>query len=248
MKKHDFLEILSYNLFTADVDDIGIDSGCVINALNQYSFVMAEKDAKFKQALHESDVLIPDGIGIVAAARLLKGARIKKIAGADIHSHLLKKLNEINGNCFYLGSSYETLINIKKRLAKEYPAINMRFYSPPFKAKFTEEDNLIMVNEINEFKPDVLFIGMTAPKQEKWSFENKGKLNVKIICSIGAVFDFYGGNVKRPGEFWIKMGLEWFIRLLNEPIHLWKRYIYYGPVFVYRIINEKIKISRQRTK
>jgi N-acetylglucosaminyldiphosphoundecaprenol N-acetyl-beta-D-mannosaminyltransferase len=207
---------------------------------------MAEKDAKFKQALLESDILIPDGIGIVAAARLLKGAKIKKIAGADIHTYLLKKLNEIGGNCFYLGSSNETLINIKKRLEREYPLINMKFYSPPFKSKFSEADNLVMVTEINSFKPDVLFVGMTAPKQEKWSFENKDRLDVKVICSIGAVFDFYGGNVRRPGQFWIKLGLEWFIRLLNEPIHLWKRYIYYGPVFVYKILKEKARISRKK--
>ena len=99
-----------------------------------------------------------------------------------------------------------------------------------------------MVSRINEFKPDVLFVGMTAPKQEKWVYENKNQLDAKVICSIGAVFDFYSETVKRPSKFWINLGLEWFIRLLHEPNHLWRRYLLYGPVFIYVVLKEKMKL------
>ena len=248
MEKHECLEILNYQLFISNVDQIEIEAKCVINAINQYSYVMAEKDKEFKHALLEADILIPDGIGIVWAARLLKGEKIKKIAGADVHKSLLKKLNEVGGNCFYLGSSSETLNNIKKRLSKEYPSIKMSFYSPPFKSAFSEDDNSIMINQINAFKPDVLFVGMTAPKQEKWAYANKSLIDVKVICAVGAVFDFYAGTVKRPGEFWINLGLEWFMRLIKEPVHMWKRYLFYGPVFVYKILKERIRMSRNMEK
>lgn len=81
------------------------------------------------------------------------------------------------------------------------------------------------------FHPKFLFIGMTAPKQEKWAYANKEFLEAPIICSIGAVFDFYAGTVKRPGKAWINWGLEWLVRFAKEPRRMWVRYGYYGPVF-----------------
>lgn len=98
-----------------------------------------------------------------------------------------------------------------------------------------------MINAVNDFKPDVLFIGMTAPKQEKWSYGNKEFLDSKVICSIGAVFDFYAGTVERPNKLWVNLGLEWFIRLIREPRRMWKRYLYYGPIFIWLIFVKKIK-------
>ena len=95
------------------------------------------------------------------------------------------------------------------------------------------------INIVNEFKPNVLFIGMTAPKQEKWAYEHKDKLHAHIICTVGAVFDFYAGTVKRPHKIWIKLGLEWLGRLVKEPKRLYKRYLYYGPIFTYRLLYEK---------
>jgi N-acetylglucosaminyldiphosphoundecaprenol N-acetyl-beta-D-mannosaminyltransferase len=112
-------------------------------------------------------------------------------------------------------------------------------FSPPFKLEFTPADNQIMVDKINEFKPDVLFIGMTAPKQEKWAANNLSDLNVKHICCIGAVFDFYAGTVKRASKLVIAIGMEWFFRLIKEPRSIWRRYILGNPEFVWLIIKEK---------
>lgn len=243
MNRYETLRLFDYSIFTSSLDQfdqINQESKCVINTLNQYSYIIAEKDDTFKKVLMESDMLLPDGIGIVGAAKILKGKKIKKIAGADLHKHLLKKLNVTGGSCFYLGSSEETLDGIKKRLAIEYPAIKVGTHSPPFKKEFNSADNALMITSINSFKPDVLFVGMTAPKQEKWVYINKGKLDAHVICSVGAVFDFYSGTVKRPSKFWINLGLEWFIRLINEPNHLWRRYLLYGPVFVYLVFKEKL--------
>lgn len=233
--------LADYSILTSRLDDIDLNKKCVINTVNQYSFIIAENDIEFKSALSQSDVLLPDGVGIVAAVKLLTGNFIKKIAGEDLHNHLLKKLNATGGSCFYLGSTDETLNLIKLRLNTEFPNIKTGFYSPPFKQSFSDQDNNLIIDAVNTFKPNVLFVGMTAPKQEKWTHQFKQALNVTTICSIGAVFDFYAGTVNRPSKFWQSLGLEWLVRLLKEPRRMFKRYIYYGPAFVLVIIKQKIE-------
>ena len=235
------LDCLNYSIYTGNLKYLELKGKIIINTLNQYSYCIAKKDSEFRQSLKESDILLPDGVGIVAAARILKGTKIKKIAGADLHRFLLEKLNRERGSCFYLGSTNQTLEVIKQRIAAEYPNIQVESYSPPYKPSFSREENRLMVEKVNSFKPDVLLIGMTAPKQEKWSFQHKNLLQTKMICSIGAVFDFYAGTVERPGNIWINNGLEWFGRLLNEPRRMWKRYLYYGIVFGYNLLITKWK-------
>ena len=230
---------LGYDLFRGILDDVPALPKVTINTINQYSFCLADKDLTFREALKTSDVLLPDGIGIVAAEILLSGRKIRKISGSTIHKHLLIRLNNEGGSCFYLGSSETTLQKIKDRIAVEYPAIKVDFYAPPFKSTFSDSENRKMIEEINSFNPDVLFIGMTAPKQEKWATMFKEEINANIICSVGAVFDFYAGTTKRPGKLWINLGLEWLGRLVSEPKRMWRRYLYYGPIFVYLIIKRK---------
>ena len=234
---------MGYDLFSDDLDKLPVSSQVTINTINQYSFCVAQEDKEFKKALNDSDVLLPDGIGIVLALKFTTGQNIKKISGTDMHNHLLLKLNTTGGKCFYMGSSEKTLDKIKQRLTIEYPNIICETYSPPFKDTFSDEDNDLIIERINNFSPDVLFVGMTAPKQEKWSMEQKSKINAKLICSIGAVFDFFAGTVERPGQVWINLGLEWFIRLCSEPKRMWKRYLVYGPVFVYILVKEKFRMD-----
>jgi len=242
MKKPDYIRCLGYDLFSDDLTTIPFNEHVVVNTINQYSYCIAEKDGAFKKALKSSTILLPDGIGVVLASKFLYGKQIKKIAGADIHAFLLQKLNVEGGSCFYLGASETTLEKIKERLSKEYPNIKVGTYSPPFKPEFSPSDNVEMIAQVNQFKPNVLFIGMTAPKQEKWCAANHDKINSNIICSIGAVFDFYAGTVERPSEKWRNLGLEWLGRLVKEPKRMWKRYIYYGFVFGYYLVYEKFKI------
>ncbi|WP_282124605.1 WecB/TagA/CpsF family glycosyltransferase [Algibacter mikhailovii] len=242
MKKPSTISCMTYEIFTDNLEVLPSDGKMTINTINQYSYCMAEKDAQFKQALQSSDVLLPDGVGIVIAAAWLKEKKVKKIAGADLHTFLLNRLNQEQGSCFYMGSSKITLERIEQRLAKEYPNIRVASYSPPFKKEFTSEDNIAIISKVNAFQPDVLFVGMTAPKQEKWSLEHKDALDVNgPICAIGAVFDFYAGTVTRPGQIWQNLGLEWLGRLFKEPKRMWKRYIYYGAVFSGHLIKEKVK-------
>lgn len=235
------VDCMGYKVFADNLANMSISKNTTVNTINQYSYCMAEEDESFKRALLESDVLLPDGVGIVFASRFLDGNQIKKIAGADVHRFLLRKMEAENGSCFYLGSSVPTLDKIEARMAKEYPNIRVGSYSPPYKPEFSETENSQMRQAVNSFRPDVLFIGMTAPKQENWSYAHKDKLDTNIICSIGAVFDFYAGTVSRPSTFLQNMGLEWLGRLLKEPKRMWKRYIYYGIVFGFHLCKKKLR-------
>lgn len=232
---------MGYPLYSGSLTDVPLNKKIIINTINQYSYCVAEKDSEFKTALMNSDMLLPDGIGIVLASRVLNHKRIKKIAGDDLHQYLLTKLNQEGGTCFYLGSSNRTLMQIKQRLAIEFPNIRMQFYSPPYKVDFSKEDNEKMIAAVNQCRPDILFIGMTAPKQEKWLNTHKLSLNVPVIASIGAAFDFYAGTIKRPGYIWRALELEWLGRLLSEPRRMWKRYLFYGPMYLLAILQHKTK-------
>jgi len=240
------IDLLGYNIYSNQLEEINFlgRKKLIINTINPHSYCVAKKDMHFDAALKRSDIIIPDGVGIVLSAKVLVNKKLSKIAGADLHLYLLQRMNKIGGSVFYLGASEETLELIKRRASHEYPQVKVNAYSPPYKSHFTDDDNEKMRGEINRIKPDVLFVGMTAPKQEKWSDSNIEFLDVGIITSIGAVFDFYAGTVKRPGKFWIKIGLEWFPRFCREPRRLWRRTLISTPLFVLDVIRDKIKAKR----
>ena len=147
------------------------------------------------------------------------------------------------------------MAKIKARAARDFPNVEVHTYSPPYKAEFTAEDNRAMVEVINKVNPAVLFVGMTAPKQEKWAWEmvrsalplgsaKNGKwlmINDCHVCCIGAVFDFYAETVKRAPQWIINIGLEWLYRLVSEPKRMWRRYLIGNVKFVWAIVGEKIR-------
>ena len=210
--------------------------------INPHSDIVALEDQAFSQALHDADWLIPDGIGIVLASRILGGSIRYRITGSDIFQGLNRHLDARGGySCFFLGSTEDTLRQITVNMARDYPDIRIAgVHSPPFKAEFTPEDDATMVATINAARPDVLWVGMTAPKQEKWVYRNKDRLNVKFIAAIGAAFDFYTGKIKRSPVLFQKLGLEWLPRLLQEPRRLWRRNFISNPKFISRVLRARL--------
>lgn len=233
-------ELLGYKVNKQPLESIDFNTIKIINTINPHSYCTAKNDALFMQALKSSDILLPDGIGIVWAEKVLNGNKIKKIAGFDVFMFLMQKLNKTSGSCFFLGASEETLKKIETNIKIEFPYIQVHNYSPPYKAEFSMEDSMLMCAKVNAVKPNVLFVGMTAPKQEKWVYQNKEQLSADIICSIGAVFDFYAGNVKRSSPFWISLGLEWLPRFLKEPRRLARRNLVSTPLFIIEVLKRKI--------
>jgi len=217
----------------------------LINTINAFSYNNARKDVLFEEALTKGDVLIPDGISIVRVCKWLnaKSQPKQRIAGWDLFIFEMNKLNEKGGKVMFLGSSEKVLGLIREKAAKTYPNLEVVTYSPPYKPQFTVEDDLNMVKAINDANPDLLWIGMTAPKQEKWTYANWDRLNINChVGTVGAVFDFFAGTYKRAPQIWQTLGLEWLYRLLAEPRRMWRRYIIGNAEFLSLAIREKIGI------
>lgn len=150
------------------------------------------------------------------------------------------KLRERPLTVMFMGSSQKVLDLIVKRAAEVYPHLKIVTYSPPYKPELSEEDNKAIVEAINAADPDLLWIGMTAPKQEKWTYSHWNELNIHChVGTIGAVFDFFAGTVERAPMWWQCHGLEWLYRLLKEPKRMWRRYIIGNTLFLWNMLKEK---------
>lgn len=210
----------------------------LINTINAHSYNTALKDQLFAEALMKGDALIPDGASIVMACRWLKAKcqPTERIAGWDLFSYEMERLNRRGGTCFFMGSSEKVLGLIREKAAKVYPNIRIETYSPPYKPAFSEEENRAIVDAINQAQPDLLWIGMTAPKQEKWAYSHWKELNIRCHCgTIGAVFDFFAGTMERAPLWWQEHSLEWLYRLIKEPRRMWRRYIIGNMLFLWNV-------------
>lgn len=220
------------------------DGKLLINTINAHSYNTALKDSLFAEALTKGDVLIPDGASVVMACRWLKAKSqpTERIAGWDLFVHEMDRLNRKGGTCFFMGSSEKVLELIRKRAAVDYPNIKVETYSPPYKPEFNEEDNQGIIEAINKANPDLLWIGMTAPKQEKWTYTHWKELDIHChVGNIGAVFDFFAGTVERAPLWWQEHSLEWLYRLLKEPKRMWRRYIIGNTLFLKNVIKEMME-------
>ena len=213
----------------------------LINTINAHSFNTAKKDKLFAEALTNGDALIPDGVSIVKACKWIKAKSQPKerIAGWDLFEFEMSKLEKKGGTVMFMGSSQKVLDLIVKRAAKVYPHLKVVTYSPPYKPEFSDEDNTAIIEAINNANPDLLWIGMTAPKQEKWTYSHWKELNIHChVGTIGAVFDFFAGTVERAPIWWQEHGLEWLYRLLKEPKRMWRRYIIGNTLFLWNMTKE----------
>lgn len=214
----------------------------LINTINAHSFNVAQGDELFAEALKNGDYLIPDGASIVKACRWLKAKSQPKerIAGWDLFQIEMERLNAQGGKCFFMGSSEKVLALIRQRAAKDYPNVVVETYSPPYKADFSDEDNRKIISAINAANPDLLWIGMTAPKQEKWTYAHWQELDIHChVGTIGAVFDFYAGTARRAPKWWQEHSLEWLYRLAIEPRRMWRRYVIGNLFFLWNVRKEK---------
>lgn len=214
----------------------------LINTINAHSFNTAQRDELFAEALRNGDYLIPDGASIVKACRWLKckSQPRERVAGWDLFEFEMGRLDARGGRCMFMGSSPKVLALIVERAKAVYPNIEVVTYSPPYKPEFTEEDNEAIIRAINVADPDLLWIGMTAPKQEKWTYAHWDELDIHChVGTIGAVFDFFAGTYRRAPQWWQDHSLEWLYRLLKEPRRMWRRYVIGNPLFLWNVRREK---------
>lgn len=215
--KNNCLLFNGYTLVKESLDCVPMDNKYVIQTISPNSYGVSCHDKDMNEALKKADYLILDGVYFGWLPWFKYGKKAKRITGWDAFVYYARKLNMTGGKMFFLGSSEETLTKIKENMSRDYPQVKVETYSPPYKPLFSEEDNRKMHEAVNAFEPDVLCIGMTAPKQEKWGYQNKNFMKFHVSIAIGNVFDWYAGNTKRPNIFWQKIGMEWLVRIFLRP-------------------------------
>ena len=208
-----------------------------LGCINPHSYAVAREDGRFESALRGADWLVPDGAGILLAGKVLGAPIPERVTGSDVFEGVMAGLDARGGGrVFFLGSTGSTLAKIREKCARDFPNVEVvGTYSPPFVPAYSEEETRAMCDAVAAASPDVLWVGMTAPKQEKWIAENRHRLEARFAAAIGAVFDFYVGNVKRSHPAFQRVGLEWLPRLVQEPRRLWRRTFVSGPRFLWDV-------------
>ena len=174
----------------------------------------ARKDENFMQMLNRADVVTPDGIGIVYASKILGGNVKERAPGFDVCCTILKLLSERSGSVYLFGGKSGIAVEAAKRITETYKGITVSGTADGY---FDEQKEKEIISDIASKEPDLLLVCLGAKKQEKWIFDNMDKLNAKILIGAGGSIDVLSGKTKRAPDIFIKLGLEWFYRLIKEP-------------------------------
>lgn len=207
---------------------------------NPHSLVVARGDAEFRAALDRSSAVVADGVGCMWAGALSGVPVGPRITGSDFFVAMMRAIDcGGGGRAFFFGSRAAVLTKLIERVNCDFPQITVASLAPPFRP-WSDDENAAMVGRIRDFAPDVLWVGMTAPKQEKWVAANSAKLQVPVIGSVGAVFDYYAGVTTRAPRWLCDLGLEWLYRLPREPKRLWRRTFISAPLFLWYVMRERV--------
>jgi len=215
------------------------DEHYIIYTPNTEIVMMCQKDPEFMNLLNSSDINIPDGVGLIYASKI-KGCPLKeKVAGYDLSVNLLKLADEQKLRLFVVGGKPGVAEEAMKNVHENYPGIDIvgtqhGYFKGTHLGKNGNEEEMKVLEAINKAEPHILFVGFGAKKQEQWIEYNKDKINAKIIIGNGGTLDGLAGNVKRAPDIFIKLGLEWFYRLVQEPKRI-KRQILL-PVFMFKVL------------
>lgn len=214
-----------------------------VSVVNAHSIIVARRDPDFLRAIEESDLVLPDSFPVVRLSRLFGQPFPQRLAGPDYCEAVCGLAEKKGYSVFFLGSSTHVLESIRARLLGRFPRLNIAgVYSPPMRKEFSAEDSEAMASAINQAAPDVLWVGLTAPKQEKWIHQYLPKLKCKAAVGIGAAFDFMAGTRRRAPRWVQVLGFEWFHRFLQEPGRLWRRYLLSNGEFMFLTVCEIVKV------
>ncbi|MGH7984749.1 MAG: WecB/TagA/CpsF family glycosyltransferase [Candidatus Binataceae bacterium] len=193
------------------------------------------RDPELMEIHNRAGLVTPDGMPLVWLSRRTF-PYVGRVYGPDLVLALCARSQDTGYRHFFYGATVPTLSTLQRRLICRFPKLNIvGTFSPPFRSPSLEEDGQI-VARIKAAKPDVLWVGLSTPKQERWMANHVEKLGIPALIGVGAAFDFHAG-VKRQAPLWMqRSGLEWTFRLATEPRRLWRRYLTNNPAFVYLIL------------
>jgi N-acetylglucosaminyldiphosphoundecaprenol N-acetyl-beta-D-mannosaminyltransferase len=200
---------------------------------NAYTVSLCWKDAELRRVFDRADLVLADGMSIVWGGRMIGINLPERVAGPDLFESLCALAERMGYRLYFLGSTLNNLAQLKEVLLRKWPRLQIAgTHSPPMCETLGPEENRIIFEELRVAKPDILFVGMSSPKQEKWIASNLKNLEVPVSIGIGAAFDFMSGRMPRAPLFFQESGLEWLYRLYREPRRLWKRYLLGNFIFL----------------
>jgi N-acetylglucosaminyldiphosphoundecaprenol N-acetyl-beta-D-mannosaminyltransferase len=213
-----------------------------IAVTGMHGIVEAQHDASFKTILKQADLVVPDGMPLVWLGRKCGYPMERRVYGPELTESFCRATHTKYRHFFY-GGVPGVADNLADFLHIQSGACIAGTYSPPFRPLTDREDNEI-IKRINQAAPDIVWVGLSTPKQERWMFEHRKSLRAPVLVGVGAAFDLLTGRVMQAPRWMREHGLEWLFRLQQEPQRLWRRYLIYGPEFVWKASLEALGPKR----
>jgi len=205
-----------------------------------HGVVEAHNDELFRRILNEAKFNIPDGMPLVRLCQRAGFPKAERTFGPDVMWLVLERSRTVGSRHFFYGGKEGVAKELAQRAVEHFPGLQVSgWFSPPFRP-LTETEKVDLANRINESGSDVVWVGLSTPKQERWAWEMRERLNVKLICTVGAAFDYHTGSVVSAPQWMKTASLEWAFRLAQEPKRLWRRYLEIVPKFLYLVTLEAL--------
>lgn len=205
--------------------------------------VWAHTNPQLQELYNSADLTLCDGVPLIWASKFLgKGILKSRVTGLDLLPGYIARCHQQGHSQFFLGAKEGVAEELRKQCEEKFPGIRISgVYSPPFAERFSEEENEKIIRLVNEAKPDILWVSLTAPKQDFWIQEHLHRLDVKVAVGVGGAFEVAAGLIDRAPVFMQKNGLEWLYRFYKEPRRLFRRYFIEAPAFFPIIFKQKMK-------
>jgi N-acetylglucosaminyldiphosphoundecaprenol N-acetyl-beta-D-mannosaminyltransferase len=213
-----------------------------------HAVMVGRDDPEMRAALRGATITVPDGMPLVWAANWLGEELPDRVYGPELMRRYSERCAQLGHRVWlYGGRDQGSLVQLALSMRRRHPGIKITGgYSPPFRSLSHEEEKGL-VKQINDARPDVLWVGIGVPKQEKWMARMRDQLDVPVMCGVGAAFDFHAGRISQAPNWMQERGLEWTYRIAQEPRRLLPRYLYYNPRFVAGFGRQLLRERRQRT-
>ena len=202
-------------------------------AVAVHAVMVAQSDPEMRRALVGASLTVPDGMPLVWAANMLGEDLPNRVYGPELMERYSERcVTRGHRVWLYGGRDQGSLVQLALSMRRDYPGIQIvGGYSPPFR-DLTKEEEDALAKQINASRPDVLWVGIGVPKQEKWMARMRDRVEVPVMCGVGAAFDFHAGRISQAPRWMQERGLEWTYRIVQEPRRLLPRYLYYNPRFL----------------
>jgi N-acetylglucosaminyldiphosphoundecaprenol N-acetyl-beta-D-mannosaminyltransferase len=215
-----------------------------------HGVMQSQRDEQLKRIHNRAGLVTPDGMPLVWLSRRMGFPWVDRVYGPDLVLAVCQQSVGRRYRHFFYGGAQGVPERLADRLGKRFPGMEITgVYSPPYRPLTTEEDERL-IRMINDTKPDIVWVGLSTPKQEYWMYEHLGRINAPVMIGVGAAFDFHAG-LKTQAPRWIqRSGMEWLFRLISEPKRLWRRYLINNPWFLWLLLCQAFgsKSSRSQSR